>query len=110
LNEARALSAARARHRLARDLVDSADVLAIHYGPWHSIGLCTRSDSRLTVTARERRRYRVAVVLAEIDHRQPPERAHVERFMERALVHGPVAEEAEADLLRFADFGTQSHT
>src|SRR4029077_12981372 len=73
-------------------------------------GLCARSDARLTVTARERRRYRIAVVLAEINHGKPPQRAHVERFMERALVHGPVAEEAQAHLLRLADFGTQSHT
>ena len=37
----------------------------------------------------------VVVVLADEQDRQPPKRRHVERFVERALVHRAVAEEAD---------------
>ncbi len=41
--------------------------------------------------------HRHHVVLDHVDHRQLPQAGHVEGFVERALVHGAVAEVADAD-------------
>ena len=52
--------------------------------------------------ALERGAHPVAVVLDEVDHRQLPERGHVQRLVEGAVVHRGVAEEADADLVAAA--------
>ncbi len=57
----------------------------------------------------ERRAHAVAVVLDDVDHGQVPERAHVQRLVEGAFVHGAVAEEAEDDLVGLAQADAVAH-
>ena len=57
--------------------------------------------------ARRRRRHAVAVVLAHEDDRQLPDRRHVERLVEGALVVGAVAEEGDDDLAGLHALGGQ---
>ena len=51
----------------------------------------------------DRRAHAVAVVLDDVDDRQVPQRAHVQRLVERSLVDRAVAEEAQADLVGIAE-------
>ena len=50
----------------------------------------------------------VVVVLADEDNGELPDRGHVQRLMESALVGGAVAEEAGTDLIGAADLGGQA--
>jgi hypothetical protein len=49
------------------------------------------------------------VVLDDVDDRQLPHAGHVEGLVDRALVHGPVAEVAEADLVLAAILDGEGH-
>ena len=47
----------------------------------------------------------VEVVLADVDHRQRPERGHVHHLVEQSLTESAVAEEAHRDLIGSALLG-----
>ena len=49
--------------------------------------------------ADDRRAHRVAIVLDHVDHRQLPQRRHVEALIDLALVGRAVAEEGQADIV-----------
>ena len=70
------------------------DVVAVDRGVVDPVALGAALERR-RVLVRRRRELRVAVVLAEEDHRQLPHRGQVHRFVERALCHRAVAEERD---------------
>src|SRR5690606_6540371 len=64
----------------------------------HGVGGCTIGDVPHCGGTGGRGRHAVAVVLAHENHRQLPDRCHVQRFVERALIVGSVTEEGDDHL------------
>src|SRR5712692_10132377 len=101
VKEARPLAAASARHRLLGGFEDRADVLAVDLLEGDREGFGPRphgTGGRL----RGRRVLAVEVVLADVEHRQLPERGHVQALVEQALPQRALAEEAGGDLVAAA--------
>jgi hypothetical protein len=84
----------------SRDLVDGLDVVAVDDDRRQPV---RRSPVRRRMLHRrhraDRRVLHVQVVLADEHDRRLPDDGHVQRLVERADVRGPVAEEADRDLL-----------
>src|SRR5581483_9380984 len=93
------LAAAGAGHELARGLVHRAHVEAVHADARHAVARGARADVLDREAALDRQALRVLVHLADVDHRQLPERGEVRRLVEPALVRGAVAEERDGNLI-----------
>ena len=103
--EQRRLSApcARARRRAGVAWCDREHVLPSTTSRGMSYAAGALARRRRSPTTRSKRgAHAVAVVLADEDDRQLPQRGHVERLVERADVHGRLAEEADAHLVAAA--------
>src|SRR4051812_43022297 len=100
--ERRPIAAARALDELARRRIDGAHVLPVHLTRLDAEGLRTAENlagRRLEVV----RVLVVHVVLADVDHRQLPERRHVHDLVDEPLAERALAEEADGDLVGSAE-------
>src|SRR5581483_5100876 len=86
-------------HERARGLVHRAHVEAVHADARHAVARGARADVLDREAALDRQALRVLVHLADVDHRQLPERGEVRRLVEPALVRGAVAEERDGNLI-----------
>ena len=100
VNQRRALAVARPLHRLLERRVARDEVAAVHA---QDLQVGEALDQARDVAAGrlrlDRHRDRVAVVLDQVDDRQPLLRRRVERLPELAFAGGAVAERAEDDLV-----------
>src|SRR5215472_10981043 len=102
--KARSLTGPRPLDRSGRGCVHRHHVLAVDLGRLDA----ERPGARGQVA---RRRLQIVgvlvveVVLADVDHRQAPERSHVHRLVEQALTKCPIAEEADGHLIGAAPPG-----
>src|ERR1700736_4442632 len=64
---------------------------------------CARGDVGHARRVDRRGRLREAVVLADVDHRQPPDRSEVEALVQHALIRSPVSEEGDRHLTAVPD-------
>jgi len=87
------------RARAPDRVADRQHVHAVHALTGHAVGLGELPDLGLGERAVGRGAHRVAVVLAEEQHRQLPERRQVHRLVELPLRHGAVAEVAHDHLV-----------
>src|SRR5512142_259522 len=94
--EARPLAGPRPLDGAQRRLVDRDDVLAVDLVGRDPEGLRARRD-RARGHVLPVRVLVVEVVLADVDHRQLPERGHVHHLVEQALAERALAEEADRD-------------
>src|ERR1700722_47849 len=106
--ERRAMPAASALHRLVGRFIHGANVLAVDLYPGHSVAVRSFGYAGLPMTACHRCRDRVAIVLADVDDRQLPERGHVQRLVEGTLIDRSIAKEAQAHLVGASHFGGQA--
>ena len=98
LDEGRALAGPGAGGSLAGGLGHQFEVVAVDRDPGHAVGgAAADGEVEEAGVAMEVRAHRHPVVLDDVDDRELPEAGHVEGLVERALVHGAVAEVADAD-------------
>jgi hypothetical protein len=84
--------------RAARSRLDSNHVHAVDDFGLDAVGGGLGMDVGLGLGALESRAHRVTIVLAHEQDRQVPQLAKIERFVEFALGHGALAEEAGRDV------------
>src|SRR6185437_2065326 len=85
-------------HRIFDRLLHRDDVHAIDLVARNVEGRAAADEIMRGGTARDRGPHAVAVVLDDVEHRQLPQRRHVEALIDLALVHRAVAQEGDADL------------
>ena len=94
-------SPARARRTaVAGGRVHREHIVAVDRRRWNPVCRSTGADVRVARDGDERHLGRVLVVLAHEQHRQLPDRGHVEGFVERAVVAGAVAKERHRHAVR----------
>ena len=103
------LLASRAVDRLGERPAHGQQVHPVHVAAGDPVGAAALVEVLYRRGAIERRAHAVAIVLDHEDDRQVPEPAHVERLVEGALVDGPVAEEADHDLVGLAQADGVAH-
>src|SRR5580704_18037662 len=99
LHQGGRLVAAGALHRPTHRVAHRQDVHAVHRLAVDPVGLGEAPDLGLGERAVDRGAHRVAVVLANEDHRQLPERGQVQGLVELAFGHRAVTEVAQHDLV-----------
>jgi len=104
--EARPVALAGALDGAGRRVVHGEDVLAVDLLGRDPEGLGAAGD-RARGRLRPVRVLVVHVVLADVDHRQLPERGHVHHLVEEALAERALAEEAGGDLVGPARLGRE---
>src|SRR5918999_398159 len=97
LEERRAGTAARTLDRLAGNVPDGEDVVAVHLVGGDAVGGGARGDASTGGHAGHRRPLAVEVVLADVDDRERPDGGEVQALVEVRLVYGPVTEERDRD-------------
>src|SRR2546425_8846654 len=99
LDQRRRLVRASALDGAADDVANGQRIHAVDRLGRNAVELAELPDSGLGQRPLERGPHGVAVVLADPDHRQLPERGEIHRLVELALRDGAVAEVAHADLI-----------
>ena len=97
LDEERAAGGADVVGSLLRRVVAREDVHPVDREGGYLVRRRLRGEVGLRLRPLQRGAHRVKVVLATEQHRQPPQRGHVQRLVERALGDGTVAEIAGGD-------------
>ena len=82
----------------AHRVMDRANVAAVHDAAVHRVRACALGEIRNGARLIRPRRHRVEIVLHDVDDRELPKPRKIRRLVERALVHGTVAEEAHHDI------------
>src|SRR5438067_1840585 len=95
LDKRRPFLSSSARRRCRCRLINRAHILTVDEYARNPIPVRSPGHTGLSMAHRDRGANRVAVVLAYVDHGQLPERRHVQRFVEGALVDGAVAKETK---------------
>ena len=109
LDQRRPLLLARAVDGLAQRVAHGQQVHAVDVAAGDAVGGAALVEVLDRGRAVEGGAHAVAVVLDDVDDRQVPQRAHVQRLVEGALVDGAVAEEAEHDLVGAAQADAVAH-
>ena len=101
LEQGRSASRPGARDRLRGRLVDRDHIVAVDRDPGDAVGPRALGHVGVAGGVVERHLGGVHVVLADVDHRQIPDRGHVDPLVEGAVVDRAIAEEADADPVAF---------
>src|ERR1019366_3823454 len=110
LEERRLIVVARPLERGGHRVAYGEHVLAVHFGARDRVRLAALVHVLDGRGALDRRAHAVLVVLDDVDHGQLPEPRHVQRLVERAVVHGGLTHEAHDRLVAAAILDGERHT
>src|SRR5246127_938598 len=100
LDEAGSFSLARFFNGFVRGLAHRQEIIAIYGGSGNGICLGVLGEPFNFRMSRQRRKFGIAVVLADEDDRQVPQTRDVQRFVKSTRLAGTIAEEDAGDLSR----------
>ena len=95
LEERGAVARSRSLHRLIGGRMDGDEIVAIQLHAGEAVGGGAAADLRNAAGVAEGNFRRKAVVFADEQHRQLPDRCHVEPLVEGGIIDGAIAEEGD---------------
>ncbi len=109
LDQRRAIASAGGRRRRLPRLAHGQRIHAVHAQIGHAIGGGARLQRVHRPGLLDVHAHRVAVVLAEIDDGQLPQRGQVQRLVERAFIHRAIAKEGQRDIALLLILDAEAH-